>query len=37
MFAILVRIPRRLWRPRAVAEQLWFVAAETLFPALLLT
>src|SRR3546814_16773163 len=37
MFAVLVRIPRRPWRPRAVAEQVWFVASVTLFPALLLT
>lgn len=37
MFAVLVRIPRRPWRPRAIAEQVWFVASVTLFPALLLT
>ena len=37
MFAVLVRIPRRPWRPRAVAEQIWFIASVTLFPALLLT
>ena len=36
-WAVLVRIPRRPWRPRAVAEQVWFVASVTLFPAMLLT
>jgi phospholipid/cholesterol/gamma-HCH transport system permease protein len=34
---VLVRIPRRPWRFRAVAEQTWFIASVTLLPAVLLT
>ena len=32
-----VRIPRRPWQFRAVAEQTWFIASVTLLPAVLLT
>lgn len=34
---VTVRIPRRPWRLRAVAEQTWFIASVTLLPAVLLT
>jgi phospholipid/cholesterol/gamma-HCH transport system permease protein len=37
MIDVLVRLPRRPWRPREVANQTWFIASVTLFPALLLT
>lgn len=34
---VIVRIPRRPWRPQEVARQTWFICSVTLFPALLLT
>ena len=41
MFALLadtiVRLPRRPWQFRAVADQTWFIASVTLVPAVLLT
>ena len=41
MFALLadtvVRLPRRPWQFRAVADQTWFIASVTLVPAILLT
>ena len=34
---VVVRLPRRPWMFRAIAEQTWFIASVTLLPAVLLT